>query len=622
MKFRYDIGFLRAFSVLIVVLFHFKVSFFSGGFLGVDIFFVISGFLMTKIILTGISKNTFSFLKFYLKRFTRIVPALLFLILFVLIISNILFLPSDLRLNAKYSALSSAFLSNIYFWLYSCYFDPSSQTNILLHTWSLSVEWQFYMIYPLLLWPLRNLYMKQRRLFVIIFGVFTLLSFLLMLMLTVNYNSFSFYMFPTRAWEMTLGGLATILSPKLIEVFLKKKIKKIVVIVCYLILVFCTVFIDETMIWPSIVTIVPTIAVFFILFLNEDFKILKNKGLQFVGNTSYSLYLWHWPLYIIFMYFGLTGNFYIILLLVLSFSFSTLSYYFIEKNQFISSFKSTSLVLLFTLGISTFIFLKPNNEISQALSIYDKGLLEISSYEGGDAMKWKTQFNPCDCFIAQSLTYKDYDATRCLTINPDKKNILLLGDSHAAQLSASFREKLPDNFHLSEASASYVFPFVNANGRRDSKFLMHKVFNEFIKTEYKNIDAVIISVHWLMYRNGQLGYNKEGLVENLLNTIQYIESKDIKVVLVGQMESYSIPFPKILTINKTFGSDFTNRYIDEEGKELNEYFKLLLDENVYLDIYNKKIIKFNSLPYMFDDNHLSKFGADQLVNIILKEKLL
>lgn len=625
MKFRFDIGFLRAFSVLIVMFYHFKIPFFSGGFLGVDIFFVISGFLMTKIVLSGIDKNTFSFYQFYLKRAKRIIPALLFLLLFVLIISMTLFLPADLRLNSKYVFLSPIFLSNIYFWLYSGYFDPSSQTNILLHTWSLSVEWQFYILYPILLLPLKNVYLKRKKTFTMLFFIFTLSSFILMLLMTKEYNSFSFYMFPTRAWEMTLGGLVVLLPVDYFSKFIADKFKKTVVLFCYVVLVLSTIFIDDSMIWPSVLTPIPVLAVFLILSLNVEFKLFESKIIQFVGNTSYSLYLWHWPLYIVFMYFGLGNILFVLLLIVLSLIFATLSYFYVERNEFIIKTNSILIVMTITLTISSFLFFRPTNEIVQSLSIYNKDLLNLSFNSAfrsaEDNKKWIAQNNPCNCVITQNLTYKDYDEEKCLSIVLGKKNILLLGDSHAAQISGPLREKLGSNYNVSEASASYVFPFVDAKGKKDSKFLMNKVFNEFIKYNYQNIDVVLISTHFLMYRNGSLGYSRDDLGKNLLKTITYLRNLGIKVVVVGQTESYSMPYPKIRSLSQTFGKNLESRYIEKDGYELNEYFKTILSDDVYIDVYNSKIQKFDKKTkeiYMFDDNHLSKYGADQLVPIIIK----
>lgn len=621
MKFRYDIGFLRAFSVLIVVFFHFKIPFFSGGFLGVDIFFVISGFLMTKIILSGLSKGTFSFVQFYLKRAKRILPALLLLLVFVLIVSVTLFLPEDLRLNSKYVFLSPIFLTNVYFWLYTGYFDPASQTNILLHTWSLSVEWQFYMLYPVLLWPLRKIYLSKRKLFVALLIVFTLISFSLMLALTKDYNSFTFYMFPTRAWEMTFGGLAAVLAPHLTSNKLLNQSKRITVICSYVILIICTVLINEQMVWPSYLTIIPVIAVFLILYLNVDSNLLENKIIQFIGNISYSLYLWHWSLYIVFMYFGLNSPIYIGILIVLSFSFATGSYLLVEKKVTPINLKILSLNLFIILVLSAVLFFNPSNKIVEYFSIYDQKLINSFSNVNQNSEQWKSQFNPCDCFITRDLSFADYNEQKCLKIDSSKKNILLIGDSHAAQLSASLREQLSADYHVSEASASYAFPFLNTVGMKDSKFLINKVFNEFIVKNYHNIDVVLISTHWLMYNNFELGYSKAELGINMMKTVNYLQAKNIKVVIVGQTESYSMPYPKIKSLSQTFGESLDERYLDLDGFELNNYFKSIFSKEIYLDVYNtNKIKKFDSANgriYMFDDNHLSKYGADQIVSYII-----
>ena len=153
MKFRNDIGALRALAVLAVLFFHFKIPYFDGGFSGVDIFFVISGYLMTHIILKGFEDHIFSFRQFYIKRIVRIIPALLFLIIGLAIIGNLILLPNDLQQLGNNSFFSILFISNIDYYIHSGYFDLASQNNILLHTWSLSVEWQFYLLYPVLLYP-------------------------------------------------------------------------------------------------------------------------------------------------------------------------------------------------------------------------------------------------------------------------------------------------------------------------------------------------------------------------------------------------------------------------------------------------------------------------------------
>ena len=140
LKFRYDINALRAISVIGVLLFHYKVPFFEGGFAGVDVFFVISGYLMSKIIINGINRNNFSLPEFYGRRFKRIVPALLVLVLVLTVVGFFIYFPVNYRLNEQNVAASVLFISNIVYWQSAGYFAEASDTDILLHTWSLSVE--------------------------------------------------------------------------------------------------------------------------------------------------------------------------------------------------------------------------------------------------------------------------------------------------------------------------------------------------------------------------------------------------------------------------------------------------------------------------------------------------
>ncbi|MGJ8758480.1 acyltransferase family protein [Acinetobacter sp. HC8-3S] len=150
-NFRYDINGLRAYAVTLVVLFHFGIAGFSGGFIGVDIFFVISGFLMTQIIVSGLEKNSFSFIKFYISRANRIIPPLVVLSLIVGIIGWFTLTPQELKDYGKHASTSLGFISNIQYFRESGYFNTDSHEKLLLHTWSLSVEWQFYIILPIFL---------------------------------------------------------------------------------------------------------------------------------------------------------------------------------------------------------------------------------------------------------------------------------------------------------------------------------------------------------------------------------------------------------------------------------------------------------------------------------------
>ncbi|MGF1721717.1 acyltransferase [Vibrio kyushuensis] len=208
MTFRYDINGLRAIAIIAVVLFHFNPMWAPGGFAGVDVFFVISGFLMTGIIFTGLEKSNFSLFKFYLARANRIIPALSILCLALLIFGWLYLIPQDYSILGKDVVSSMSFLSNIVYWTESGYFDNASSGKLLLHTWSLSTEWQFYFIYPIVLIVLNKIVPLECLKVLIAIG--TVLGFIFSVVATVKWPDFSYYLLPTRAWEMMIGGMAFI----------------------------------------------------------------------------------------------------------------------------------------------------------------------------------------------------------------------------------------------------------------------------------------------------------------------------------------------------------------------------------------------------------------------------
>ncbi|WP_306287123.1 acyltransferase [Pseudomonas sp. MD195_PC81_125] len=216
MQFRKSINALRALAVLSVVLFHFKVPGFEGGFAGVDVFFVISGFLMTGIIVNGVQQQNFSLLGFYASRARRIIPALLVLCV-TLLVFGYLYLPlDDLRETIRTIKSSLLFSSNFSFAESGNYFAAPLHENWLLHTWSLSVEWQFYLLYPVLIMGLHKCFGADKTRFALV--ALALMSLAASIIVTRVNPTFAFYMLPTRAWEMIAGGLVFLfplrLSPR------------------------------------------------------------------------------------------------------------------------------------------------------------------------------------------------------------------------------------------------------------------------------------------------------------------------------------------------------------------------------------------------------------------------
>jgi peptidoglycan/LPS O-acetylase OafA/YrhL len=358
MKFRKDINGLRAIAVVSVVLFHFSPTLLPGGFVGVDIFFVISGYLMTSIILTGIENNNFSPLNFYIARANRIVPALFFLCLVVTVFGWFFLSPQDLKLLSKHVVGSISFLSNMLYLGESGYFDTASKSKWLLHTWSLSVEWQFYIIYPLLLIVLTKYLTIVKLKYVILF--LTFIGFIVNLIYSYIAPEFSYFSLVTRAWEMMIGSIAFLFPAKYGKAL---QIKTVYAGLLLLLLSFLCL--SDDFMWPGYYALVPILGTFLILQANhQDSFLTANFFSQSIGRYSYSIYLWHWPIVVGFLYFELTGIL-LLLGLVSSFVLGYLSYSCIEVIRFKSRFynlynlhKSIPVWLILIMGgISSYIFL-------------------------------------------------------------------------------------------------------------------------------------------------------------------------------------------------------------------------------------------------------------------------
>lgn len=276
MQFRNDINALRAVAVGVVLLYHFGLFGARGGFVGVDVFFVISGFLMTGIILS----ENFSLAGFYAARARRIVPALAALCAFLLAAGWFVLAPSDYAMLGEHAAASISFLSNFIYKGEEGYFDAPSQYKWLLHTWSLSVEWQFYLIYPLIVAALRR-HIKPG------LWALTLASFAVSAVVTPLKPAFAFYLLPARLWELSAGGLIYLYARPLPRGAVCAGLAMIALAA------FC--FSADTL-WPSYAALLPVAGAALILMAaRQEGFFAENPALQAAGRWSYSVYLWHWP---------------------------------------------------------------------------------------------------------------------------------------------------------------------------------------------------------------------------------------------------------------------------------------------------------------------------------------
>lgn len=547
MIFRSDINGLRAIAVLAVMLFHFGIVGVQGGFVGVDVFFVISGYLMTSIIFRGIERQQFSLLGFYLDRGRRIIPALALLCLAVLVMGWFLLLPADYMTLARHAISSMTFSSNVRYFHEAGYFDTSSHGNWLLHTWSLSVEWQFYLLYPVVILALRK-YVKVGW---IRWGlaIATLLSFALSVYVSTRWSSAAFYLLPTRAWEMLTGALIFLFPIKQ----LSKPYQFAMELVGLGLIVLSIGIFTSHNIWPGFLAIVPVVGTALVIMSSRtNSYITGNPVAQFVGKTSYSVYLWHWPLVVALNYFGKEDQTtWLVAGVGVSILAGYLSFTWVEKptrslgiqnNKLKPMYQKTSLILLLMIiavaGVGSLIRSQEGFKGGIRAVNHDEKALFVAEYDELHAYGLYNAYRlECD-FYDLELKKSKTEIDRSCTHLPHQKVIFLWGDSHAQALSLGLRELF---------SQTNIVAQVATSGCRPS--LGQQLVNAMIDN---NCD------HSNQYARQQIARLKPEVVvmaqaeaheqTNWDEIARYLHAKGVsQVVLVGPMTNWRPSLPIVVT---------------------------------------------------------------------------
>lgn len=435
MTFRQDVNGLRAIAVIAVVLYHFGIPGFDGGFSGVDIFFVISGYLMTSIIFSKVEANRFNLVDFYLARATRIIPALAVLCITLLIAAWFFLPPYEMKGFGKHIFGAASFLSNIIFMKDSGYFSTAAHEKWLLHTWSLSVEWQFYILYPLLILALRKtLSFNTTRwtLLVIAAG-----SYLLSVFFPERLHSAGFYLLPTRAWEMMAGGLLYAFNLQLTQ-----KFKFPIELAGSLLVIGSIVLLNSTYAWPGSLAALPVLgAALIIIAANEKSPVTNNPVSQYIGTISYSLYLWHWPVVVALNLFELKENIWGISAGILaSFLLAMLSYYLVERpwrNAFPKKLPQILPVLgyasltgiISVIGLGIFYFKGVPSRVDEFIAIADNE---------------QNNRNPrSECFVVPG---ENPTSPMCVFgVNKDTIAAIVIGDSHSNAVINAVAAAVPED---------------------------------------------------------------------------------------------------------------------------------------------------------------------------------
>lgn len=390
-KYRSDIDGLRALAVLSVVIFHYFPSILPGGFVGVDIFFVISGYLIGTIIYADIKENVFSFKKFYIRRALRIFPALITVLLFCFWFGWQSLYKDEMAALGKYIASGAGFISNIVSWSESGYFDKDSAIKPLLHLWSLGVEEQFYLIIPILMILASRTKLTIKKVAIVTF----IASFIYCLWTMIHNPTANYYSPLSRFWELMSGVLLAISSvdrSKLIK--LDPQVNNILSLSGITLLVLSMIFIDESMHFPGYIASLPVIGSILIIAAGPDSiinrKILSFSPLVFVGLVSYPFYLWHWPL-ISFsrIIHGETPSIHVSLIVMfISFFLSVVTYYLIEKPlrfgwKHKQGVKSVALITILAVVFTSGVYAYKSGGINKRFFVRENSSRH-SAFDGGD----------------------------------------------------------------------------------------------------------------------------------------------------------------------------------------------------------------------------------------------
>lgn len=332
-SYRKDIDGLRAISIIFVILNHLRLPFMPGGFLGVDIFFVISGFLITLHIAQSIKLNSFSFKKFYMRRARRILPALFVVLLTTSIASYFLLRPSELKQFAGSLSGALFFYSNLYSWKVCAagYFSQNASIMPLLHTWSLAIEEQFYLTWPLILYFTYKYIPRLPAVYIAL--IITVLSYVSYVVLA-QHATFVFYSPLTRAYELLIGALLA-LNYDAIKLPKNSMICHLISLIGLAMILFSGFFLTKND-FPGSAMLIPCVGAFLILYIGKNNHsianvLIGNRIFSFIGLISYSLYLWHWPIIAFVNYFSVQLNFYNAgMIIIVSFLLSFLTWRFIE----------------------------------------------------------------------------------------------------------------------------------------------------------------------------------------------------------------------------------------------------------------------------------------------------
>ena len=624
--YREEIDGVRAVAVCGVILFHSFPNIVKGGFLGVDVFFVISGFLISSIIYKEVDQSRFKLIDFWERRIRRICPVLICIAIVSLVFTYFIYLPIDFQIMGRSLVALSLAASNIYFWLKTDYWNPISDTEPLLHTWSLSVEAQFYIFFPLLILSIRNL--SRRKVFIILLSFFVF-SIWLCALAKGERVSAAFYLLPYRMWELLLGALlATNVMGGLWNGGENGNLKELLATMGLGLIILSFLLVEPNPETILIANLVPCLGTALIIHSNSDHitqagNFLRLKPMSYIGKISYSLYLWHWVLLVFLKYqsLELPSDAKKIGVLIFVVLFSMITYHFIEqpfrKREYLE--KKSSLFKV------TVAFLLIFTTVGLALD-YTKGIpsrLSQSTVE---------KYN--EAFLKKPLECRKQNLTKDLVVcsnGPLEKGVdlILWGDSHANVLAPLFERLAYENNISLWSYFCYPVLGVYRTDKEDGIDSSHcyKSNKEFIKyIETHNISNVLLTSFWTNYTEGKEipmkgaghfpAYYSDSFTKskdiqeakmvfqrNFQRTIETLIKLNVHVYIVKQVPQHLSWIPNQLAKFERNGWD-----IDEIGRPLEEHIirQKFIDSVFEIFLQNKHVTFLDPFILLCQPNSFCK----------------
>lgn len=595
--YRPDIDGLRAIAILSVILFHAFPRIVGGGFVGVDVFFVISGYLISKIIFSNLADGSFSFLDFYYRRIKRIFPALLLVIVASLVAGWFFLVPNELKLLGKHAAAGSGFVQNFALWGEAGYFDSASEQKPLMHLWSLAVEEQFYVLYPLLMWCA----WRFRHKILLAISTLALLSFGVNVYLIRYDVSAAFFLPQARFWELMLGGLlayAHVFRADWRARF-AARLQSQQDAICgglaalgFVLVIASVLLFRKSMDFPGWLALLPTTGAFLIIcagpqaWVNKT--ILSSRIMRFFGKISYPLYMWHWPV-LSFLLIIRTKSLPpagAIIVLALCVLLAWLTYRFVEcPIRFGTPTKGKGIALATLLSIVCVAGCTTFNLNGFPYRIHDEQTRSLA--EVTDAYSYFEYNKTLRAYVCHSVTVAQADANKCIVDSPN--SVFIWGDSYAAALFSGLNhvraEAMPQLSLLTDGNGP---PFFRKDANAENGATLYDINSAKLEL-VKKIQPRVILISWMVDgANGVLP--KEQAVEAFSLTIEKIKSAcpHSRVVVVGPVPKWRITLTRQLVV-----------YYVDTGKTAPKYMQYGLEnEPPMWDAYFKKEIPRLGVTYI------------------------